>query len=243
MFDQYIMPSYDWSSTIETIKAGSPDGSQILNFFSTDKHFSQNDEASRFVEEYLNKAKSFDIDAELMRYVCDQISPEGVIAEMGVCTGRTINFIAALNPRSTIYGFDSFNGLPEDWSRNDFPLPKGVFGYHNPDVPPPVLNNVCLVKGLFNETLPIFASEVLKDQPIALLHIDCDLYQSTVDIFNAIGHRLVKGSIVLFDELYNFPKWEEHEVKALHEFLNRSGKKVEYFAYNTCWEQVAVRFI
>ncbi|WP_051087836.1 TylF/MycF/NovP-related O-methyltransferase [Endozoicomonas elysicola] len=100
-----------------------------------------------------------------------------------------------------------------------------------------------LVKGLFSETLPVFAREVLKDQPIALLHIDCDLYQSTVDIFNAIGHRLVQGSIVLFDELYNFPKWEEHEVKALHEFLNCSGKKVEYFAYNTCWEQVAVRFI
>lgn len=243
MLDQYIMPSFDWSSTIETIKASSPEGSQRLNFFSTDKHFSQNEEASGFVEEYLNKAKSFDIDAELLCYVCEQISFEGVIAEMGVCTGRTINFIAALNPRSTIYGFDSFNGLPEDWSRNDFPLPKGVFGYHNPDVPPWVLNNVCLVKGLFNKTLPIFSTEVLKDHPIAFLHIDCDLYQSTVDIFNAIGHRLVKGSIVLFDELYNFPKWEEHEIKALHEFLNRSGKRVEYFAYNSCWEQVAVRFL
>lgn len=178
---------------------------------------SSNAEATQFVEEYLNGAKPFDIDAELTRYVCDQISLDGVIAEMGVCTGRTINFIAALNPRSIVYGFDSFNGLPGDWSRNDFPLPKGVFGYHNPDVPPPVLNNVRLVKGLFSETLPNFASEVLKEQSIALLHIDC--------------------------ELCNFPKWEEHEVKALHEFLNRSGKQVEFFAYNTCWEQVAVRFL
>jgi hypothetical protein len=35
--------------------------------------------------------------------------------EFGVSRGVTINFLAALNPMKKIYGFDSFEGNPEDW--------------------------------------------------------------------------------------------------------------------------------
>ena len=243
MLEKYIMPAFDWSALIETVDASPPKGTQVINVFSTDKPFIYNQESIDFVKEHLENAIAFDIDAQVLKFACEQITIDGVIAEMGVCTGRTINFIAALNPHSIVYGFDSFEGLPETWNRNDYPLPKGVFSFHNPQKPPAVLNNVKLAKGLFENTLPVFADEILKDRAIAFLHIDCDLYSSTKDIFEIIGSHLKKGSIVLFDELYNYPKWEEHEFKALTEFLASSGKKVEYIAFNKNWEQVAVRFL
>ena len=244
MIEKYVMPSFDWSSRIQTIQNDTrPSGSQIFNFFSMDKPFQNDPDAHAFVESSLRDARAFGTDAELMRYACEQICLDGIIAEMGVCTGRTINFIAALNPRSTVYGFDSFEGLPNDWNRNDVPLPKGVFGLHDPETPPPVLANVCLIKGMFSETLPIFSQDILKDQPIAFMHIDCDLYQSAMDVFNSLGHRLVPGSILLFDEFYNFPKWDEHEIKALYDFLADSDKQVKYLAYNRNGEQVAVQFL
>jgi len=41
--------------------------------------------------------------------------------------------------------------------------------------------------------------------------------------------------------LYNYPNYQAHEFKALQEFIEETGKTVEYIAYNTQWEQVAVR--
>ncbi len=243
MIENYYPKRFDWSTVIQEVKSQTPEGNQVINFLSMNKDFRQDPEAIAFAEKHLKKAIPFDIDAELIRYTCDQITLDGVIAEMGVCTGRTINFIAALNPRKTIYGFDSFQGLPERWSRRDINCPEGTFALLNPDIPPPVLHNVQLIKGLFAETLPLFADEILKDQPISFLHMDCDLYQSTKDVFNTIGHRLVPGSIILFDEIYNYPGWQNFEWRALQEFLQATSKEADFIAYNKNWEQAAVRII
>jgi tRNA G46 methylase TrmB len=51
----------------------------------------------------------------------------GYFLEMGVGMGRTINFMAALNPTKTIYGFDWFEGLPEDWDKGDHIIQQGTF--------------------------------------------------------------------------------------------------------------------
>ena len=56
----------------------------------------------------------------------------------------------------TIYGFDSFEGLPSDWVRTDVAVPEKTFAFKNPQMLPAVLHNVRLVKGMFEETLPKF---------------------------------------------------------------------------------------
>lgn len=236
---------FDWSEFIELETIGGatpPPGKQVINFLSTDKNYQQDPEARTFVEQYLANAKCFDIDAEVIKYACEQITLDGFILEMGVCTGRTINFIAALNPRNVIYGFDSFCGLPEPWyGRTDFDFPKGVFAFKEPTQRPPVLHNVRLIAGLFQDTLPRFRQEVLRTKPISFLHIDCDIYSSTKTIFSELHNHIVEGTIVLFDELYNYPGFQAHEFKAFQEFLKFSNKVPEYLAFNTNWEQVAVR--
>ncbi len=168
---------------------------------------------------------------------------DGAYIEVGVCTGRTINFIAALAPHNDIHGFDSFEGLPEDWVRVDRTFNKGDFGFKDKTLLPAVLPNVHLYKGWFKDTLPLFKKSIIKDQPIALLHFDCDLYSSTQDTFAALGDNIQPGTILVFDELYNYPSSTEHEWKALNEFLDEKQFAVEFLAFNENHEQVVVRVV
>lgn len=232
---------FDWSSLLYVPpQSDVSEGNQILHFKSKNKHFSENEESRRFVETFLKKAVPLESDAEVLRFASDAVVIQGAYLEMGVCTGKTINFIAALNPHKKIYGFDSFLGLPEDWIRSDFIIPQGTFGFKTPFLPP-VLHNVVLFPGWFNEVLPIFKNEILKSTPIALLHIDCDIYSSTVDVFAFLGDHITDGTVIVFDELYNYPGYENHEFKAFMEFLEKQDFDVEYLAYNIYHEQVAVK--
>ncbi|AMO57461.1 class I SAM-dependent methyltransferase [Endozoicomonas montiporae] len=244
MIEQYMVAPYDWSQQIRMNDLALPKGDQVINFFSANKPYRDCPDNRQFVETYLSRARVFSIDAQVLHYACDQIAiKNGFIMEMGVCTGRTINFIAALNPASRIYGFDSFEGLPQPWNGGEeYNFPTGEFGFKERSAVPPVLHNVCLIKGLFSETLPVFSREILQEAPISFLHMDCDIYQSATEVFQHLGHRLVPGSVVVFDELYNYPNWKEHEWKALQEFLKATDKQVEFIAFNENWGQVAVRF-
>lgn len=200
-------------------------------------------EAVEFVEKCLTNAKRFNSDADLWRYASDQVKIDGVYIELGVCTGKSINFIAALNPSQVIYGFDSFQGNPEDWHRGQSIVPQGTFGLKNLSKIPLVLNNVKLILGFFEESLSYFVQNLLKGQSIAFLHVDCDLYSSTNCAFQILGPYIKDGTIIIFDELYGYPKYKEHEFKALTEFLDSSGYTAEYLAFNAMFEGIAVRIL
>ena len=75
------------------------------------------------------------------------------------------------------------------------------------------------------------------------LHVDCDLYSSCKTAFEVFGHRIVPGTIIVFDEFYNYPGSSLHEYKAFQEFLLKSDLKARYLAYNTQHEQVAVEIV
>ena len=191
----------------------------------------------------------FDADADILRFACEQASTtfsDGFCLEVGVCTGTSINFISALLPKKIIYGFDSFTGLPEDWVRPDVTFKAGIFGlkskFLDQDVVPIfVLRNVKLFKGWFINVLPQFKKEIMKDSPISFLHIDCDIYQSTKDVFDSIGGNIVPGTIILFDEIYNYAGFEVHELKAFLEFLAIKKLGCEFIAYNSMHQQAVVR--
>ena len=95
--------------------------------------------------------------------------------------------------------------------------------------------------GLFEKTIPGFLEK--HGDPVAFLHVDCDLYSSTVTIFDALGARLQPGAIVLFDEYYNFPRWQQHEFKAFQEFVASNDVSYEYIGYSVTGQQVAVRIL
>jgi hypothetical protein len=98
-----------------------------------------------------------------------------------------------------------------------------------------------LIKGWFKDTLEDFLETRPPEEPIALLHLDCDLYSLASTALQTFAKRVKPGTIILFDEFYNYPGAENHEFKAFMEFLRSAGLKARYLAYNTFQEQVAVQ--
>lgn len=185
-----------------------------------------------YISSAMPDALAFDTPRELMAHAISLAAVDGLWAEFGVNEGGTIRFIARKRGDVVVHGFDSFEGLPEDWSGNA--MAAGIFNRNGrlPKVP----DNVRLHRGWFNESLPAF---VQKHQgPAAFLHIDCDLYSSTAEIFKAFGDRIVAGSVIVFDEYFNYPNWQSHEHKALMEFQAASGKRFRSFGYSV--QQVGV---
>lgn len=214
-----------------------------------DIYYKDNIESIDFVNKYCKNAKMFEIDADILRYASDSvIIKNGIYIEAGVCRGVTINFIAALNPKKTIYGFDSFEGLPTKWITGINNYEKGHFSLkmeykERNQVPVIVLPNVKLFKGLFRETMSKFKNQILKSEIISFIHIDCDLYESTKDIFNNFKNNITSGTILAFDELYNYPNYKDHEYKAFMEFINETNLKFEVIAFNSKHRQVIIKIL
>jgi hypothetical protein len=146
--------------------------------------------------------------------------PNGLVLEFGVFSGRTINHLAALEP-GRIVGFDSFEGLPEDWRAD---VPKSTFKHAGP---PEARANVELVVGRFEQSLPAFLAAT--PAPVAFLHVDCDLYSSMKTVFRFLRERIGPGAVSVFDEYFNYVGWRDHEYKALAEFIAETGLSYRYF--------------
>lgn len=175
---------------------------------------------------------------EVFNFALSNLEITGLVMEFGVKSGKSINKLAVKDKfkRKTIYGFDSFEGLPEDWSGT-----RTVRGrLSNLGKLPKVNKNVSLIKGWFKDTLPIFLNEH-QNNKIAFMHIDCDIYQSTKDIFDCLGEKINKGTIIIFDEFFNYPNWQNHEYKAFQEFISNSKKSFKYLCY--AHTQVAIQII
>ena len=147
--------------------------------------------------------------------------------EFGVASGDTINFISQFTERH-VFGFDSFEGLPEKW-RDGFD--KGAFS--SGGSMPPVNANVRLVKGWFDTTLPVFLT-ARPDDRVSFVHIDCDLYSSTKFVLEALKDRMVPGCVVVFDELVNFDGYggDKSELRALFEFVFENDVRFRWIGMN-----------
>ena len=153
--------------------------------------------------------------------------------EFGVYTGTTINFFSKFVKK--IYGFDSFEGLREDWVGSN--LGKGTFNLKGKL--PNLNSNVFPIKGWVQDTLPQFLKE--HKPSINFVHIDLDTYESSKFVLTEIKPYLSKNSIILFDELYNFVGWEVGEYKALTEAFNENEYK--FLAFSRDITQATIKIL
>ena len=146
--------------------------------------------------------------------------------EFGVATGNTINYISKFT-NDKVYGFDSFEGLPEKWRDN---FDKGAFN-RNGDIPQ-VNNNVVLIKGWFNKTLEDFIKT--QNKKVSFIHMDADLYSSTKYIFNTLKDYIDTDCVIIFDELVNYPGFDGDtgELKAFYEFITENNVKYDWIGMN-----------
>lgn len=194
------------------------------------------EETGRFVEQHLPKTRSYKSRYELYDAIVRQIEGRtGLVCEFGVAGGRSINYLAGLMPGHTLFGFDSFEGLPDDWIDG---LPRGA--YRQAKLPK-VASNVRLIRGLFDSSLPEFLAGQKEDA--LFLHIDCDLYASTKTVLELIGPRIKRGTVLCFDEFFNYPGWQNGEYQALMEFVSQTAMKFEYLGYNSAGTQLALQVL
>lgn len=166
---------------------------------------------------------------------------------------------ANLEPAILLHGFDSFRGLPEDWDNGqrkqqdgndeghqDLKFAAGAFdlGGVAPDVADVQrsLNhgqfqhcspaNIELHSGWFQDTVPLFLST--HSGPIAFVHADADLYTSTFCFLDEMCRRkrFIKGTVIVFDEFWNYPNWEEEEYRAWKEICQLYNLEFDYLCFH-----------
>jgi hypothetical protein len=168
----------------------------------------------------------------------------GLNCEFGVHEGFTINRIAQYVGNETVFGFDSFEGLPETWTLADHKtLEQGHFAV---ETLPEVAANVQLVRGWFDASIPKWQEE--HTDTVKFIHIDCDLYSSAKTVLSLLNKQIVPGTVIVFDEFYywarptEYTNWAEHEYLALKEWISENNREIEILFRNNYF-QCAIRII
>ena len=154
--------------------------------------------------------------------------------EFGVASGVSFRWWLAANahPDSRFVGFDTFKGLAEDFG----PVRTGTFdrGGTPPDMDDP---RASFRVGFFQDTLGPFLVEHGERDPSRRLvvHLDADLYSSTLFVLTRLAPVLRPGDVLLFDE-FAVPL---HEFKAFTEFVHAYAVRIRVLGEANRWMQMA----
>ena len=58
---------------------------------------------------------------------------------------------------------------------------------------------------------------------VSYLHVDCDLYAGARDALSLLSPLIRPGTVLVFDDLVNYPAYRDHEAKALWEWAASTG--------------------
>ena len=181
-------------------------------------------DAAEYIKAKMPNAVVCKTQQDVLTLAISRMLETGSVLEFGVGGGDSIRLIAEQSDR-LVHGFDSFEGLPEDWGGR-----HEARGHYSRNGRPPVVpGNVILHNGWFVDTLPRFLAG--NDEPAAFIHIDCDLYSSTKTALDLLTPRIGPGTVIAFDEYFNYASWREHEFRAFQEFVDENSVRYRYL----CW--------
>ena len=143
--------------------------------------------------------------------------------DFGVHKGTSSNFFSGYVNK--LHAFDSFKGLREDWAGTG-----AQKGHLRLEKIPKLNKNIDLIVGYIQDTLDDFLKS--HNPKINFIHMDLDTYESTKYALEKLKPYLAKNSIILFDELYNYPGWKNGEYKALEQTFNENEYKFKAFSVN-----------
>src|ERR1035438_972594 len=169
----------------------------------------------------------------LFEWIAETIKLSDVLyLEFGVAEGKSMELWSKLlvNRNSQLYGFDSFEGLPEAWEQW---YQKGRFSTGGV-APPTNDSRVTYVKGWFDETLPMF---IPPRHEVLFINVDADLYSSARTVLRHMRPYVEVGTYLYFDEFHH----RYDEMKAYDEFVAQTGYKFEMLAADKTFNQVLFR--
>jgi hypothetical protein len=209
-----------WLPIVEVYDIGDREKKELLSFLLAPTFYLSH-------QYRLNDETGFGYFREIIEKIEIEPKPEDLFLELGVFTAATTHAISRVIKekkwKNKLYGFDCFTGLPEPWRD----LTPGTFALKElPAVP----ENVELIDGLFSDTLPSFVQKN-KNKKISLLHLDADLYSSTMTAFEHLHKLFRPGTIIAFDEFALWPSFcgdKAGEFEALLDCSEKYGFKYEY---------------
>ncbi|MGO9157073.1 class I SAM-dependent methyltransferase [Mycobacterium sp.] len=164
-----------------------------------------------------------------------------LLLDLGVWLGWSTRLISDASGRQ-VYGFDTFEGLVEDWQIDDQILIKrGTFSLSEPlaqrsmldtgvslqdGLPAALGRKVQFIRGSTYETLAPFLAD-RPAAPIRLFHMDLDTYESCLHALETCKDRFVEGSILVFDEYLV----TNAEMRSFFEFQNQYELEWRYRAW------------
>jgi hypothetical protein len=185
--------------------------------------------AAQYALKEFSNASYFPTKSQLYDFIRTSIltntDVQSLHAEFGVFKGESLNFFATANNEIKWFGFDSFEGLPENWNGHG----KTKAHFSTLGKLPKVKANVTLVPGLFENTLPQWIRTQNKN--FAFVHLDADLYSSTKQVLTIADAYFPNNTLFLFDEYFGYVGWEQGEHKAWIEWLNLNQYSAECIAY------------
>ncbi len=170
-----------------------------------------------------------------------------LLLDLGVWIGWSTRLISDASDRA-VYGFDTFEGLVEDWQIDDqIVIKSGTFSLSEPlaqrfiqdtgvslhdGVPDALGRKVQFVRGSTYETLDPFLAD-RPAAPIRLFHMDLDTYESCLHALETCKDRFIEGSILVFDEYLV----TNGEMLAFYEFSSKYDLEWRYRAWGLeAWE-------
>ncbi|MGB5893666.1 MAG: class I SAM-dependent methyltransferase [Ignavibacteriaceae bacterium] len=153
--------------------------------------------------------------------------------EFGVASGIAFKWWVEknINPGSRFFGFDVFTGLPED-----FGVMKKQHYDTGGQTPKIQDDRVTFIKGLFQDSLPGFLNDY-KPQPKKVVHMDADLYSSTLFVLTMLIPFLKKDDIIIFDE-FGVPT---HEFMAFSDIVSSYNLRYEFLGAINNYLQIAIK--
>lgn len=162
----------------------------------------------------MQKEKLYDLAAEAMGQTL------GTYLEFGVYEGWSMSRMVRrfTHPDSRFVGFDSFEGLPEQWGS----MNVGHFSTRKklPSIPDP---RVHFVPGWFQNTVSEFLQGSAPLRPPVLVNFDADLYTSTLFLLTSLWH-FVPEYHFFFDEFM------PDEIVAMYDFTSAYPVEFEFVA-------------
>lgn len=160
----------------------------------------------------------------------------GPYLEFGVGAGRSaiaaIRANARYNPDAvgSFFLFDSFEGLPplEGPDAGSTQFHEGQFAFTVEQVRDRMRQHgvepgarVRFVPGFFERSLPGFDRSEFAGEQAAIVHIDVDLYTSTLEVLHFVTPLLQEGTIILFDDWNAFTaRWTKGERAATRRWID-----------------------
>jgi hypothetical protein len=157
--------------------------------------------------------------------------------EFGVADGSSFRQWLHLNknPNSRFYGFDTFTGLPENYSNPLYNLKKGEFS-QNGKIPKINDKRHKFFKGLIQKSLPTFLKK-FKPRNYLIVNVDVDLYTSTLFILSMLERVLIKKNIFIFDEFAT----GIHEFRAFIDYKESFKKSYKLIASSNDYSRVSLK--